>query len=115
MSRSTISLFAVLLLASASGCQSMKEATEPIGQFGQRLFNILTNKTPGVAAGNMEDTQFPDNRWHGINELAKNDFAKRDPYVTRFKQIAETDNDYFVRATAIRALNPPRARTPPEL
>jgi hypothetical protein len=58
----------------------------------------------------MEDTYFPDERREGINDLVKRDFGKREPYTKRYEQIAQFDNDWLVRATAIRALNRARHR-----
>jgi HEAT repeat protein len=50
----------------------------------------------------------PDKRFKGINELAAHKVGQHPPYTTDYSQIAKTDPDYLVRATAIRALN--RAR-----
>ena len=77
----------------------------------RRLWNFLRGRpaiTPAVAAGEMEDKQFPDERRKGIATLVNWDFGKAAPYTTRYDEIARRDPDPLVRATAIRALN--RAR-----
>jgi HEAT repeat protein len=63
--------------------------------------------SPAKSARRMESPA-PDLRVRGINGLADRDFGRRPPYTNRYQQIATTDRDYLVRATAIRALN--RAR-----
>lgn len=61
--------------------------------------------TPGKAARLMEH-QNPDQRRLGVADLAISwKFAHQPPYTTRYKQIAQNDPDYTVRAMAIRALN----------
>ena len=94
-------LYIVLLLAGAcAGCQE--------GGFASRLKDAITGRTPRNAAVRMEDSYFPDERRAGINDLVAREFGKKPPYVERYEQIAQTDPDWLVRATAIRALN--RAR-----
>ncbi|HVT88510.1 MAG TPA: HEAT repeat domain-containing protein [Tepidisphaeraceae bacterium] len=93
-----ICLAAVVLCA---GCQQVERA----GTFGKNVLDFMRGKTPINAAKRMEDQYFADERRIGIAELANRDFGRRDPYVTRYEQIAQLDADWMVRATAIRALN----------
>ena len=90
-----LGLFAALL--PAGGCQRVRD-----------LNDRLQGRTPGRYARLMEDANRADNRRIGINGLVRHEFAQRDPYTTRYRQIAQSDADPLVRATAIRALN--RAR-----
>ena len=60
----------------------------------------------------MEDQYFPDERREGINEMVSYDFGKREPYTTRYEQLAQNDEDWLVRATAILRPEPrPRQRS----
>jgi hypothetical protein len=72
------------------------------------LINVITGNTAGRAARRMEDPYYPDERRDGINYLVHRNYGKKAPYTTRYEQIAVSDPDYLVRATAVRALN--RAR-----
>jgi len=78
---------------------------EHIGDFGGRLAEHFSGKTPVNAAQKMEDQYFPDARRQGTNMLAARDFGRHEPHSKRYQQIAQFDNDWLVRATAIRALN----------
>ena len=61
---------------------------------------------PAVATHEMNDPYSPDVRRIGTANLVTQwDFAKRPPYTARYKQMAQNDPDYTVRAMAIRALN----------
>jgi hypothetical protein len=86
------------------GCQQMRQ----LGGFSERLVDVITGKTPKAAALKMEDPYFPDERRQGINQLVDRSFGKGPIYTARYRQIAQYDPDYLVRATALRALN--RAR-----
>jgi len=86
-----------------AGCESLSD-------FDQRLSNAVTGHTPRAAAVQMEDPYFPDERRIGINRLAAFPFGRQPPYTTRYQQIAQSDPDWLVRATAIRALNRSRWR-----
>jgi HEAT repeat protein len=68
------------------------------------LFQNFSGNTPALYARMME-SENPDNRWQGMSGLVEHDFAKRPPYTTRYRQIAASDPDFLVRATAIRSLN----------
>jgi HEAT repeat protein len=81
-------------LLPAGGCRAVRD-------FNDRL----QGRTPGRYARLMEDANRPDNRRIGINGLVRHEFAQREPYTTRYRQIAQSDPDPLVRATAIRALN----------
>jgi hypothetical protein len=62
--------------------------------------------TPAVAARMMDEGTTPDQRRRGIAELVTHyPFARHAPYTTRYRQLAQNDPDYTVRAMAIRALN----------
>jgi hypothetical protein len=108
MSR-TLKIAIPLLILLCTGCQStmdgMRQGAHNLGAFSQRLGDYLTGNTPRRAVIQMEDQYFPDERREGINELVSRDFGKRAPYTKRYEQIAQYDNDWLVRATAIRALN----------
>jgi hypothetical protein len=75
------------------------------------FFEAFSGKTALWAAHKMEDPYFPDERREGINQLVDHDYGKRPPYTTRYKQIAQTDTDFTVRAAAIRALNRAREKS----
>ena len=70
----------------------------------------LTGETPARYARMMESAN-PDSRRAGINWLAGRPFGERPPYTTRYAQIAQSDPDPLVRATAVRALNRSRDRS----
>ena len=84
----------LLLLPAATGCQQTRH-----------LVDYLRGNTPVKSALRMEDIDSPDDRRQGINDLAKRDFARREPYTTRYRQLAHSDENPQVRAAAIRALN----------
>lgn len=106
-----ISLLAVLLLFTV-GCQKqmsgVKSGFRPIGEFGQNLIDYFSGNTPLEAAKGMESQYFPDERREGVVKLANREFGRKEPYTTRYAQLAKLDSDHLVRATAIRSLN--RAR-----
>lgn len=83
-----------LLLPTLSGCQQIR-----------RVNDYFRGNTPGRDARLMEDAASADNRRVGINELVENDFARNEPYTTRYRQIFLGDPDPLVRASALRALN----------
>jgi HEAT repeat protein len=93
-SRPLFSVSLLALLAISTGCGTV-----------ERMTNYFRGNTPGRFARMMEDDTSADNRRVGINTLVKNDFAQRPPYTDRYRQIAESDADPLVRASAIRALN----------
>jgi hypothetical protein len=99
-----ITLVALLLLLTCStGCR--RDGTSG---FGRNLANVFTGRTALDAVQKMENEYFPDQRREGINRLVQHNFGRREPYTTRYQQIAQLDSDFLVRATAVRALN--RAR-----
>jgi hypothetical protein len=93
-----------------TGCAQMEAA----GSFGKRVYEYFSGRTPINAAVRMENQQSADERRDGINDLASRSFGRVEPYTERYQQIAQTDKDWLVRATAIRALNRSRdaAATP---
>jgi thioredoxin-like negative regulator of GroEL len=110
MSR-TLKFATPLLLVLCVGCQSMRQSAHNFGNVAQRFTDYISGNTPRKAAVQMEDPYFPDERREGINALVERDFGKRDPYLKRYEQIAQFDEDWLVRATAIRALNRARDRS----
>lgn len=100
-----LTLVALALACGATGCQVARNVQRDFGDFAQKSFDIVTNRTAGTAARKMEDPYFPDERRDGINRLAARTYGRGEPYTARYAQIAQTDTDYLVRATAIRALN----------
>jgi HEAT repeat protein len=100
--------FMLLTLLLATGCDTLSNTSNQVTGFFGRLGDTVHHKTPRQAVVKMEDQYFPDERREGINELVAKDFGKREPYTKRYEQIAQFDDDWLVRATAIRALN--RAR-----
>jgi hypothetical protein len=93
-SRLPILAASAFLILSSTGCQQV-----------QRMTDHFRGNTPGRYARMMEDTTSADDRRAGIAKLVDRDFAKKPPYTTRYRQIAEFDTDPIVRAMAIRALN----------
>lgn len=92
----------VVAASSAGGCNALRR---DFGEFIGRSVDLATGNTASNNATRMEDPYFPDERRDGINRLARRDFGKAEPYTTRYQQIAQTDENFIVRATAIRALN----------
>lgn len=78
------------------------------------VFDDLSDKVtnaPARYAMMMENTSSPDARRIGLTELAERPWGEKPPYTSRYAQIAaKEDNDYLLRAAAIRALN--RSREP---
>ena len=89
----------------ACGCQQTEKAFARMGEGTQQLMDYLSGNTAIVAARKMEDRTSADDRRIGINQLVARKFAQKAPYTARYKQIATTDPDWLVRATAVRALN----------
>lgn len=85
------------------------KAPKPIlGQgwhFLKELYNYYTGNTPALAARNMLNPRDADRRREGVFYLAKRSFGRKEPYTKRYAQMAETDDDFTVRAAAVRALN----------
>jgi len=78
-----------------------------VSRFGSfdRTWGLMTGRTPIRAVGMMEDSRSADNRRKGIYELVRQEFGRHEPYTRRYRQIAQSDADFTVRAAAIRALN----------
>jgi hypothetical protein len=100
-----IGIAAMTLVCLSGGCSIADNAKKNFGEFAQRVKDIATNNTASDAAQKMEDPYFPDERRDGIARLANRSFGRGEPYTDRYRQIAQTDKDYLVRAAAIRALN----------
>ncbi|HRK32831.1 MAG TPA: HEAT repeat domain-containing protein [Tepidisphaeraceae bacterium] len=95
---------ALLLPGVVAGCSTSKVRND-FGDFLGRAGDLITGNTPTAAATRMEDQYFPDERREGINRLSARSFGRGEPYTTRYQQIAQTDSNFLVRATALRALN----------
>jgi hypothetical protein len=108
--RSFLRLALPLLLVACTGCESIGNGLNKLGQSGQNLIDYFRGNTPVAAVRKMENTSSADARWQGMNRLVRYDFGKKPPYTTRYQQIAQSDPDWFVRATAIRELNRSRDR-----
>jgi hypothetical protein len=79
---------------------------DAFGDFCSAQFRwYIRGQRPIQAVEKMNDTNSPDNRRIGINQLLTYKFAKAPPYTTRYRQIAVYDTDSIVRATALRASN----------
>jgi hypothetical protein len=77
----------------------------PFVYIGNQI-DYASGHTPKKAVAHMDDPTNADWRRLGIVDLATSwDYARRPPYTTRYKQIAQSDPDFTVRAMAIRALN----------
>ncbi|CAN5533283.1 hypothetical protein BH09PLA1_BH09PLA1_18480 [soil metagenome] len=105
MSIRTIVIFAALLSLSAGGCAQISQ----VGEKGRELIDALT-RAPRRSAIKTTDQYFPDERREGINELVSRPYGRVQPYTDQYSNIAQSDADYLVRATAIRALNRARHR-----
>ena len=102
---------ALLLLCFASGCATFDNVERRIA----RTSDFLAGKRPNTFVRMMEDKNSPDARRIGINRLVEYDFAQKAPYTDRYRQIAQSDPDDLVRATALRALNRSRDRSATDL
>ena len=87
-----------------------KTVVETYGLFDS-MFAIIGGDTPAKSAQLMEDQTSPDHRRQGIFGLVKYDFGQHEPYTRRYRQIAQQDTDFTVRAAAVRALNWARDRS----
>ena len=97
-------LILIMLTASiACGCASSSSPPKKGGM--SNAMNVLRGKTPLAAVKMMEDTSSPDNRRQGIYQLAQYEFGQSETYCKRYRQIAQSDPDFIVRAAAVRALN----------
>ena len=74
------------------------------------LVNYFAGNRPIRFVRMMENTDRPDERRVGIVHLSERSFGQQQPYTRRYRQIAESDPDFTVRAAAIRALNRSRDR-----
>lgn len=100
--RHALPLLMLVLLASAGGgCQQV----EWLGSRLRPASDLLAGNNAARYARMMETADSADRRRQGISRLVEFDFARRPPYTTRYRQIARNDEDYLVRAQAIRALN----------
>src|SRR5438067_7907660 len=88
-----------------SGAMQPEPVTVSGEGFVERTWGLMTGRTPIRAVGMMEDSRSADNRRKGIYELVRQEFGRHEPYTRRYRQIAQSDPDFTVRAAAIRALN----------
>ena len=93
--------FVALFLLCSAGCSD----NNPAADFGRRLVDLATGRTPTAAAQKVYNQTSADQRREGINELSNRNFGRRAPYTEQYQIMAQTDRDWLVRATAIRALN----------
>jgi hypothetical protein len=109
----------LLLVGCASSSSNPGAATRPsamrpapkvqtengVAGLWNHLTGLVSGNTPIKFVRMMEDSSSPDRRRQGIYELVKRDFGQREPYTARYRQIAQADADFTVRAAAVRALN----------
>ena len=90
-------------------CRHVIAALALLATAGCELFQPVT---AAQAVRLMEDRSSADARREGIADLSSQfDYARVPPYTTRYQQIARTDEDFTVKAMAIRALNISRDRS----
>jgi len=101
---------AACALVCLCGCTQIESA----GSATKNLFEIFSGDTALKAAQAMENERLPDQRRKGINKLVSRGYGRGYPYTQRYAEIARSDPDWLVRATALRALNRSRyeAATP---
>ncbi len=69
-------------------------------------YESASRPTAAESLAAMNDEYNPDHRRNGmVNLVSHYDYARKPPYTLRYKQLAEHDPDFTVRAMAIRALN----------
>lgn len=88
--------------------QPFRAAVHGIVEGSINIYNFITGDTPFNAAKDMLDPSFPDRRRKAVVYLADREFGRQEPYLKYYIELVRTDNDYLVRAMAVRALN--RAR-----
>jgi hypothetical protein len=71
---------------------------------------IAEGDTPKRAVRQMEDKASADNRRNGMNRLLEYPFTHGPPYTSVYEEMAKGDEDYTVRAAALRACNRSRDR-----
>jgi hypothetical protein len=72
------------------------------------IIDRMRGRTPIKWVQMMENTASADDRRMGIIQLMQTEFGKHEPYTKRYRQIAQADPDFTVRAAALRALNASR-------
>src|SRR3954466_758901 len=90
----------ILSSLAAGGCESVWSGTKNITR---PFVEMASGKTAVNAALKMEDRTSADNRRYGINYLASHEYGLNETYLRRYRQIAQSDPDFSVRAAAIRA------------
>lgn len=70
-----------------------------------RAIKQAQGDTPRRAVLQMEDKASPDNRRNGMNRLLEYPYTHRPPYTKVYQGLATLDDDYTVRAAALRACN----------
>jgi hypothetical protein len=78
--------------------------------FPVELVSYLAGNRPIRFVKMMENKDSPDERRRGIVDLYSRPYGQNPPYTDRFRQVAQTDPDFLVRAAAIRGLNASRDR-----
>lgn len=92
-----------IVAAVACGCSS--STTAPRSGAIKNTWNAMWGHTAVKSVKKMEDPNSPDNRRQGIYELVATDFGQSETYCKRYRQIAQDDPDFTVRAAAVRACN----------
>lgn len=98
--------------------QAMLAPVRAIGSGFAELFALPVDAikkaegdTPIRAVHQMEDKSSADNRRNGMNRLLEYPYAHRPPYTKVYESMAAADEDYTVRAAALRACNRSRDRS----
>jgi len=90
----------------APGCAQI----ERTATLTRRTFEIFTGDMALKNARALYNERLADERRKAINKLVEHEYGRRDPYTKRYLELAASDPDFLVRATAIRALNIARHR-----
>jgi hypothetical protein len=90
---------ALALLPLTAGCDTFDFLGHSFGQA------VRGGMPPSKGLEKARDPDFPDERRIGILTLVAYEGGRREPYTTLYMHMARDDNDYLVRATAVRALN----------
>jgi hypothetical protein len=106
--RATLLFYCTIALV-GTGCAQIEQATSKFTESGRQIYDALTAR-PRRSAINTTDRYFPVERREGINELVYRGFGRAAPYTDQYAQMAKSDPDFLVRATAVRALNRARDR-----
>jgi len=90
--------------------QTLQRAKKKIIETIVGVYNYITGDTPFNAAKDLLDPYFPERRRKAVVYLADQEFGRHEPYTKYYPEMARTDDEYLVRAAAVRALNRARAK-----